>query len=304
MRKRYSIGFTLIILFISVNIFGQSKHSLSKQLWERVQNCYSQFEDNDGDGKLDKVEIIDDVDNGFLKISGAIGTCGCHCNKTIAAFKDKGGNYTFLEQETSDCSWLHQVSSSRNLVGILPKNFGIQSFIPNLKDTLSKEALFYLDFNIPQHGTAIEVSLKIIPIGMHIKSDSLLVYRISEDDVTAHVQELNVIPELLTTLSSKSMNLILNNQMDKLCKQDINLIKTKLKKNNKELTLDSFGEQLRILKNIYNLYVSIEHKSILLKWDKEKTKFYIDKKGEAVKPITFIKFLLDKDILKYWMATC
>ncbi len=304
MRKQYSIGFTLISLFISMNVFGQSKHNLSKQLWERVQNCYSQFEDKDGDGKLDKVEIIDDAENGFLKVSGAIGTCGCHCNKAIAAFKDKSGNYTFLEQETSDCSWLHKVSSSRNLVDILPENFGIQSFIPNLKDTLSKEALFYLDFNIPQHGTATEVSLKIIPIGMHMESDNLLVYRISEDDATAHVQELNVIPELLTTLSSKSMNLILNNQLDKLCKQDIDLINTKLKKNNKELTIDSFGQQLRILKKKYNLYVSIEHKSILLKWDKEKAKFYIYKKGDAVKPITFKAFLINKNILKYWMAIC
>jgi len=304
MKKRHSIGSVWVILFVSITTFGQTHQNLSKQLWERVQNCYSQFEDKDGDGKLDEVEIIDDAENGYLKVSGAIGTCGCHCNKTVAAFKDKSGNYTFLEQETSDCSWLHKVSSSRDLTAVLPKNFSIQSFIPNLKDIPSKEALFYLDFNIPQHGTATEVSLKIIPIGMHIKSDSLLVYRFSEDNAIAHVKESSMIPQLLESLSTENIDLILNNQSDKLCKQDIDLINSKLRKRDKKLTIDNFAQQLKELKRIYDVYVSIQHKSIVLKWDKDKSKFYIDKKGEAVKPITFIKFLINKDILKYWMATC
>ena len=115
MKKRHSIGYTLISLFIFMNVFGQSKQSLSKQLWKRVQSYYSNFEDTDSDGKLDEVEIIDDAENGFLKVSGAIGTCGCKCSKTIAAFKDKNGKYTFLEQETSDCSFLHKVTSSKRI---------------------------------------------------------------------------------------------------------------------------------------------------------------------------------------------
>jgi len=79
MKKRHSIGSVWVILFVSITTFGQTHQNLSKQLWERVQNCYSQFKDKDGDGKLDEVEIIDDSRNEYLKFARTIGTCDCTC---------------------------------------------------------------------------------------------------------------------------------------------------------------------------------------------------------------------------------
>jgi hypothetical protein len=289
---------------MSSDVFGQSKQNLSEQLWGRTQSCYSDFEDTNNDGKLDDTKIIDDSKNGYLKISGSIGTCGCSCSKTIAAFKNKKENYTFIEQEISDCSWSHKVSSNRKLIDILPKGFSIHTFIPTLKDEQRKQALFYLDFNIPQYGTDTEVTLKIIPFGMNIESDKVLIYEISEDNNNVHLQESNDISQVFTTLSSESINGILDNQIDKISKPNRDLIIATIKKKDKKVTLDNFSNQLRELKKIYDLYVSIEHKSILLKWDKEKEKFYIDKKGEAIKLITFKEFLRNKTILKYWMAIC
>jgi len=52
----------MIVLFIfSTTAYGQSKQNLSKQLWERVQSCYSSFEDTNEDGKLDDKRIKTDI---------------------------------------------------------------------------------------------------------------------------------------------------------------------------------------------------------------------------------------------------
>ena len=294
-------GLIMIVLF-TTSIFGQTKQNLSKQLWERAQSCYSQFEGNDDDGKLDGVEIIDDAKNGYLKISGIIGTCGCSCSKTIAAFKGKNGNYTFLEQEISDCSWLHKVSSNRNLKELLPKGFGIQSFIPNLKDTSTKEAVFYLDVAIPRHGTDTQVTLKIIPFGMHIKSDSLLIYNFSEYDKRANLKEAHNIQQALLILSDKGIEYIYKNKQCKLTESDIKIL-NRYELNEDKKVINMFHDELHKLKNIYDVYSKIEQQSILLKWDKNKARFIIKEKGNHIEPISFYKFLRS-DFLKYWMATC
>jgi len=67
--------------------------------------------------------------------------------------------------------------------------------IPNLKDTSTKEAVFYLDVAIPRHGTDTQVTLKIIPFGMHIKSDSLLIYNFSEYDKRANLKDAHNIQQ-------------------------------------------------------------------------------------------------------------
>jgi len=293
-----------LLLILSITSHSQSKQTLSKQIWERVQSCYANFEDTNDDGKLDDTEIIDDAENGYLKVSGTIGTCGCTCSKTIAAFKDNDGTYTFLEQETSDCSWSHKVSSSRDLEAILPKDFGIHTFIPSVENVNKSQALFYLDIDVPRTGTDTKVSLKMIPIGMNIQSDNLLVSEISEDSKMNYLQELQFIPQLLTELSEESIQLILNYQSDKLSKKDTDLIVATLKKFNKDPTIDWFENKLNDLKKIYDIYLSIEHSTVTLGWNKAKAKFYIKNNGEPVMPIAFDEFLTNKDILRYWMAIC
>jgi len=304
-KKQHSTKlFSVILLFmLPITSHSQSKQSLSEQLWERVQSCYALFEDNNDDGKLD-AEIIDDTENGFLKVSGTIGTCGCSCSETIAAFKDKNGNYTFLNQEKSDCSWLHKVFSSKDLSNIFPENFSINTFIPTIENTNKGRALFYLDIDIPRTGTDTKVTLKIIPVGMNIQSDKLLVSDISDEGKMNYLQNLQFIPQLLTELSEESVQLILNYQSDKLSKKDTDLIVTTLKKFNQDPTTDWLENKLNDLKKIYDIYLSIEHSTVTLGWNGAKAKFYIKKKGEPVMPISFDEFLMNKDILRYWVAIC
>lgn len=134
---------------------------------------------------------------------------------------------------------------------------------------------------------------------MYMESDNLLVYGISEDGKNAHTQESEKIQQTLFDLSNNGIDLIINNKLANISKQDLNVLKRHFSG-----TKEEFSNTLKNLKNIYDLYSSIKYKSIILKWDKEKAKFYIEKKGEAVKPMTFEEFLRNKEILRYWMATC
>jgi len=88
----------LTLLFPALS-FGQKSTSLSEQLWSRVKFCYDMFEDNDEDGKPD-FKKIDDSKNGYLKIFGVTPPCGCACNATVGAYKQKDGKYSFLQSDS------------------------------------------------------------------------------------------------------------------------------------------------------------------------------------------------------------
>ena len=85
----------LLFMIMSFAANSYAQKTLSQQLWDQVQACYSNFEDMDEDGKPD-FTAVDDSRNGYLQISGDWPTCGCGCTSTVAAFKNHSGKYTFL----------------------------------------------------------------------------------------------------------------------------------------------------------------------------------------------------------------
>ncbi len=280
--------------------YKQSKYDLKELLWSSIQ---STLEYTDSKGNIDRfITVIEDVKNGYLKVSGEFPPCGCPISETVAAFKDTKGNYTFLEEETEGCNWKYQLSSNTNLTAILPENFGIKTFIPTLKNNVTEQAFFYLEIDIPRHGTETKVRLKVIPIGMQVKSTNLLVYTISEDTEKTRLTNLKSWHQLILDLSEEGINLIYKNKCKNLSKNNQEKLQKYLQKNN-EASIKTFHKNLVKIKEIYDFYCQIKHKSILLKWDKTTTRFYIKERGDEVKPMSFQQFLRS-DILTYWSPQC
>lgn len=118
---------SIFLIILPLLGHGQTQNPLSNILWDRVNHCYSQFEDMDEDG-LPDFDKVDDSRNGYLKIWGEWPTCGCGCSSTVGAYKNSQGAYTILQSDQANCSWERKLSSNRELSDILPESFGIQSF--------------------------------------------------------------------------------------------------------------------------------------------------------------------------------
>jgi len=307
MKKKILIVIVLSLLFnnkvssqITFKNNNETKNNLKKYLWSRIQSTQDYTDKN---GKIDPfITVIDDSKNGYLKVSGEYPPCGCPISETVAAFKDIKGNYTLLEKETKACNWKHQLSSNKALVAIFPENFGITTFIPTLKDTFTEQALFYLEVEIPRFGTEIKTRVKLIPYGMTIKSENLLIYKFSEEEKNAHLKELKKLKKLFLKLSNEAIEQIYQNNCKNLSKNDLKILK-QYKLKNKDNSIKNLQIELIKLRKIYNLYSNIHYKSITLDWNKTTAKFYIKEKQNTKKTITFFQFLRS-DILKYWEAMC
>ncbi len=100
--KKTSIIF--IVFLIAVPSYAQQK-TMSEQLWDRVQNCYKMFiDDKYGDEEENYANVIDDSNNGYLKVSGSFPTCGCSCESIVGAFRKDDNTFLFLEENIWSCS--------------------------------------------------------------------------------------------------------------------------------------------------------------------------------------------------------
>lgn len=285
-----------------VTIKNKSKNNLKEQLWNRIQSISDYTDSNSIGGVDDLINVIDDTKNGYLKVSGEFPPCGCLTSETVAAFKDINGNYTFLEEETNACTWRYSILSNKKIATILPTDFGIKNFIPTLEQDTTKQALFFLNIDIPRYGTETKVTLKLIPLGMAVKSDTPLVYHISENAKSTSLKELKSMHQLVLSLSDEGIDLITQCKDKNLSTKDLNTL-NQYQKNHTEDALKLFRNHLKHLKKIYDLHRQIEYKSILLKWDKTTAKFYSKEKGKSVKKMSFHQFVRSS-LLRYWSANC
>lgn len=308
MPKKYTYTLLLIAFNLLVNSQTtiknnpQSKNNLKEQLWARIQSISDYTDSNSIGGIKDLITVIDDTNNGYLKVSGEFPPCGCLTSETVAAFKDINGNYTFLEEETNACNWRYSILSNKKIATILPTDFSIDNFIPNLKQDTTKQALFFLNFNIPRYGTVTKVILEFIPLGMTIKSDTPLVYHISEYAKNTTLKELKNMHQLVLKLSDEGIDLISQCNNKNLSTKDLNTL-NQYQKNHTKNSLELFRNHLNHLKKMYDLYRQIEYKSILLKWDKTTAKFHSIEKEKLVKKMSFHQFVRSS-LLKYWSANC
>ncbi len=294
--------FLLFFAFFT-NLNAQSTKSLSQQLWDEVQPCYSNFEDMDDDGKVDFDELIDDSKNGYLKISGSWPTCGCACNSTVGAFKDKSGKYTFVKKETYNCSWSFAVSANRDLKTVLPDDILSAGFFSNPISNFGEYAIFFLDIEIPQYGTDTKVSIELIPFGLLKKSNSVMAYSFSEEDDVIRVFPLYRLAELVEDVSdNKTIDYILNNQFEKINATDKKLIAGLIGDDMSQFKSETeLAKHLKSMKKMYEIYQQINHQTLTLGWDKEKGKFYIKEKGSKPKEATFKEFITKNG---FWGPVC
>ncbi|MBN2776763.1 MAG: hypothetical protein JXR36_03930 [Bacteroidales bacterium] len=290
----------LFVLLISLKpLYSQNSDNLKTLLWSKVQNCYSMAEEP----IEDYFDIIDDAKNGYLHIEGGWPACGCNCAHTVGAFTNADGTYTILEREFWECDFVNEIKSNRNIEDVFPENFGITTFIPNAKIRLKKNALFYLDVEIPRHGTDTKVMIKLIPFGLIIKGENCLSYGYREYDDFRNCKSVSAIKSICDKISSEKVIInLLNSDYQNIGEADMSVIQEYIGddfsrfENIQEITI-----YLKLLKNAYDLYSSMQHQAVILSWDVQKSRFYIKEKLESPVKMSFIQFLKTQI---YWSPMC
>ncbi len=294
-----TIGIVGILLFTSV--LAAQNTSLKQMLWDRVNPCYSMFEDMDEDGKPDYDELIDDSQNGYLKVSGSYPTCGCACSSTVGAYKDIKGVYTFLQTDTWSCEQTESFSASRPMEQVLPENFGLQMFIPGYTNSgKSERAVFYLKVEIPRYGTDTKVSLELVPFGINMISSNPIVYEFNTHDANFKYTSIsNMVQELK---DSESPSYLLEGSYEKINSIDKTIVKEMIGEEYDEFeTMNEITECLKEMHRAFELYIKINTREMVMGWDKTKARFFVKEKKTPVVPISFMEFIQN---CKYWGPAC
>lgn len=229
--------------------------------------------------------------NGYLSISGGWPTCGCGCNATVAAFRDAQKNYTFLRWEEWDCAQEFGSYSSRKMEDILPRDFSLNAFVSEDRKAIefNAKSYFYLELELPIHGTDIPVKLKPLPLGMLGNSKNGMVYNTQSVEVTDHAAaNLRKIANTLET--EAQLNLLKTNSLEKLptgLQEQIN----KILKQHYEYTWDAFYLLLMQSYDAYLIYNQLDYEEAVLGWDRENARFFLKSKAKKTVKKTFLEFL-------------
>ncbi|HRK53624.1 MAG TPA: hypothetical protein PK185_06895 [Cyclobacteriaceae bacterium] len=290
----------VLLIYLCSNSFGQSNNTLSAQLWERVNDCYSMFEDMNDDGIVDG-EITDDSKNGFLQISGSWPTCGCDCTNIVGAYRGKDGTYTFLEQETWGCSWIKRISSNRNLDEVFPDDLA-KAFASEF-DEKTVMACFFLSVDIPRIGTDTKLVLGVIPFGMSIQSNSIISFEYTEKESYSNCKSLYEIKSIARKIqNTETLDYIVNNKFNEISKHDIAIVNEAIGDDDSRFkSKDELVKSIQDIKRTYELYMLIEHESLTLGWNRDRSKFYIKERGAKPKVMTFMEFLMAN---RFWSPAC
>ncbi|MBN1950783.1 MAG: hypothetical protein JW801_06240 [Bacteroidales bacterium] len=297
-----SFIYIMLLAFPGTNLLSQT-NTLSEQLWDRVSECYSMFEDMDEDGEADYNQIIDDSRNGYLMIDGDWPTCGCGCRHIAGAYKDSEGNYTFLEKETWNCSWVHKIKSNRDLHKVFPDDMN-DAFIPYSNTYYIEHSTpFYLDVEIPQHGTDTRVTLKVIPFGINLEGGKLISYGYFEDDCAEGCQSVNCLERLAQKVEDdNSLVYLAEGDLGKISGKDMEHIRDIIASNNDGITSpNQLTEALQNIRSAYQFYQKVQHEYLILGWDRHAARFYIKEKGAAPEVLTFREFIIRGP---YWNIMC
>lgn len=289
-------------VFYSAGLKSQIPETLSDQLWERVAYCYSMFEDMDDDGRVDYDEIIDDSRNGYLMISGSWPTCGCNCTHSVGAFKDSRGEYTFLEEQTWGCSWVHSIASDKDLASVFPE--GLETiFIPEAGDFDGENACFHLDIEIPRYGTDTRITLKTIPFGIHQKAHGLISFATGEDNCQDGCKSLFRIWSLASDITDENtLDHLVRDEIESITATDMDLISETIGNDDSRFSsLMELQQYLREINDIYYFYQKIAHEYLVLGWDRNTSRFYVKEKGPAPAAMSFREFLTS---MRYWSPSC
>ncbi|WCM41266.1 hypothetical protein MG290_09880 [Flavobacterium sp. CBA20B-1] len=292
-----TIFFLFSTLFMS-NLFAQN---LSDQLWDNVRACNSLLINEEGEADYDV--LIDDAENGYLKISGSYPTCGCSCESTVGAYKTDQETYVFLSTQTWNCSWNEQFTATKNMNDLFPFDF-IQDgfFSPQFTDSTSK-ASFHLRVEIPQNGTDTKVFAKAIPLGIQTDSESVFTFNYSEEDRLENTDQLQQIQYLARELNDAySLSCIEEGSFSSIPEKHLQVIQSYVGDETKAFTsLQQLQATLHLFSERYALQTQVQHQWILLGWNASEASFYLKEKGPQPKQFSFLEFVQQSPI---WMAVC
>ncbi|MEO0469138.1 MAG: hypothetical protein AAF206_05920 [Bacteroidota bacterium] len=291
------ICFILLTFFFLNHLSAQS---LSEQLWQKVENCWSHFEDMDEDGKVDYDELIDDARNGYLKVAGEWPTCGCGCENVVGAFKDMSGQYTLLEKENWNCSWQHHILSNRDLDVVFPTKL-LESYLWKSAETaINGQAAFYLDIEVPRYGTDMNIAFKLIPLGIVATTERPIAFSYQEEGTR---QSYHTLRDLATSLEDPTA-------LDHFVNKDYGKLSAEDQSEFDNLLGDGFGEfkdleilhrHLSYLEKVHAQYQKLNYTSLVLGWNKKAGSFYVKENGERPPVMDFATFLQE---MRYWMVVC
>lgn len=293
--------FVLLLFICHLVVFGQQK-SLSELLWDRVNPCYSNFEDMNDDGIPD-FEKVDDSKNGYLKISGSWPTCGCSCTSTVGAYKNSIGEYVLLQSDKVLCSWERNISSNRELKEILPIDLTIENLVSANQPLINNKPLLFVNIEIPQIGTDTKVNLELIPYGVIPIGNEILCFGYQQ---SPRYKDFNLLSKF-ETLTKKiedenTFEYIIKGDFGNIADIDKNLINKVL-----GISLNDFEDKDKIqewlieLNEIYKVYINLECDELTLGWNREESRFFIKQKGNKPEVGTFKEFLKS---YKFWSPMC
>lgn len=286
--------------------------NLREHLLSRVKTCRSMpgnAAPEDADARL---EVIDDVANGYVQVRAEWPPCGCDCKVTAAAFKSSDGSYTIVHMEDWGCSWTRRLASYPPLHVIFPEDLTIAAFIPSLGGetgggaaagaTAGGTAWFYLDAELPRIGTDVKLTIRTIPFGMRIESKGLLAYGYAEAEGASNCTMLFRIRDIAEHLDDAGLEAVTAGRLESLAPESREVVQSAIGDDASRFrSIEDLSGHLNRLRRIYDLYCRIEHEWVVLAWEREKATFYIRDRGPAVPPVTFREFLFRGP---YWSPEC
>lgn len=279
------------ILYCLFTVHGVSQNHVEKLLWQSV---------NISKKDICKRYILDkkveDLKNGYLKVSGYQDASCCGFAKAVAVFKTSKNRYvTLVRNEAERCNFTYSIETNNNLIEILPKELRISSFIPK-----GDASLFYFDIEPPQKGTDVAVNLKPVPFGIKNTNKNPFNHEINEG-----IEDFSFFRDFVLKLKdSSTLKSVLEKKFNTIDKEELSLITDKIGKNNpnySDWNLDIVSAKLHKLYKIYQDFEARKYDAFVLGWNKDVGKFYIKEKVNKQKSISFYQFLKDN---KFWEAIC
>lgn len=288
--KTRSFILVLSILFVP-SLQAQNREELMSTLKSRIKICEDQLL-----GPADM--FIDDIKNGYMSIAGTTSPCGCECSTAMAAFRNYKNEYLFLQSIEENCEWKKAIISSKAIDQIMPKNFGLMDFRENRGLQPSFDfAIFYLELKVPRYGTNVEAQLQLIPFGIKVPTEKLIVYAYDHSYADKSIIELQ---DLLLSLNhTKTLDHLLSENYHLINASDLNRLNAKgiiSLEQKRELHL-----KVKSLYETYQVYSSLKSDKLVLAWNRQTSTFEIKEYGNPLKPISFGQFLRAN---VFWTPLC
>lgn len=293
----------LLFLGLTVNVSAQS---MKESLFNMVSRCYQAWK-SEGEGtnivkngeENEYGSIEYDIPNGYVRTSGGWPTCGCGCEAKAAAFKDAKGKYTYVKYEEWDCVDYGVSVASRKLEEILPEGFGIETFVGYPVESLDKYS-FQAKFIVPMVGTEMDVNLSVLPFGSVPNNINGLTF-----ETTAQINSTPALDCVRSISYDKKIDnntylLLADGKYDKIPADQKEII-------DKELTVNKISKHelcmcMMDLKEMYDIYESMECHSVRLKWNRQTARFEIKSRGGKAPSCTFENFI--KEVAKFADLRC